>query len=180
MLFFTLLFAANISLVAQKIGYVNLEAVVSLMPEVKAVNQELQTYQLKLEEQLKIKADYAEVKYREYAEEAQREGVKEEDLKPYQDELVKLQQEVQTFQEDSRQKLGQRRAEKMGPILEKMQKDLELLRKELAYDVILNMTDGSGVSIVLYAPEEHNLTKKLIAKLGLQLPTATAATTTPK
>ena len=163
----------SMSLSAQKIGFVNLEAVLGLHPDMKSVNESLTTFSSKLQEQLKIKQDYAQMKYQEFLERG--EGAGEEELQAMQGELQKLQQEIQTYQTEAEQKLAARRQDEMMPIFDAVQGELDALAQEEGYEIILNAVDGTGLSLILYGPEEHNLTKKLMERLGIEIPeTATA------
>ncbi len=157
------------SLSAQKIGYVNLEVIMALMPEMKKVNEDLSTYRQKLDEQLKIKSDYFNVKYQEYLEK-QEAGVEAEELAPIEAELTKLQQEVQVYQQESEQKLAMKQQDSMQPLFDKIQGELDKISEAEGYDIIINAVDGSGLSIVLYGPEEDNLTKKLLDQMGIEVP----------
>ena len=53
---------------------------------------------------------------------------------------------------------------------QELNNNLESIAAEEGYDYILNSTDGSGVSIVLRGPKEHNLNERLFAKLGIAFP----------
>ena len=55
-----------------KIGYTNIELVMAYMPESKSIEQQLQTYQKKLAEKLKVKDDYVKQKYQEHMEKKER------------------------------------------------------------------------------------------------------------
>ncbi len=162
------------TLPAQKVGYVNLEAIMALMPEMKKVNDELGTYRQKLEEQLKVKQDYASMKYQEYLE-IQESGAEEEKIMELQQELNKLQQEIQTYAQESDQKFTMRRQDAMQPIFDKLQGELDKIAQAEEYDIIINAVDGSGLSIVLYGPEEHNLTKKILDQMGIEVPDTASA-----
>lgn len=165
----------SMSLSAQKIGFVNLEAVLGLHPDMKSVNDNLTAFSSQLQEQLKIKQDYAQMKYQEFLEKGQQEEVKEEEIQAMQGELQKLQQEIQTYQAEAEQKLAARRQDEMMPIFDAVQGELDALAEEEGYEIILNAVDGTGLSLILYGPEEHNLTKRLMERLGIEIPeTATA------
>jgi len=155
-----------------KIGYANVNAILSLMPETKTIAEELQAYEAKLGEKLRIKQDYAQAKYQEYLEltEDTENPPTEEQLKPLEDELNRLQQEIQKEQGDGQQKLQLRRQDKMEPIIEKVQKSIKKVADAGNYTYVLNTMDGSGVSIILHAPEEHDLTEKILNDLGITIP----------
>lgn len=160
---------------AQKIGYINLEVVLSLMPEMQKVNTELQTFQGKLQEQLKVKQDYAGAKYQEFLELTQSSSPDTARIAVLQQDLQKLQSEIQNDTRASEQRLLVKRQELMDPIIEKLQGEVDKMAQEEGYDLIINAMDGSGVSIVLFAPDDRNLTKPLLDRMGIQLPEEGAA-----
>ncbi|MEZ4773003.1 MAG: OmpH family outer membrane protein [Bacteroidia bacterium] len=153
------------------IGYVNLEAVLSVMPETKSMNQQLQSYQQKLGQSLKTKDDYFQLKLQEYQEKGAA-GASEEELKPDEDELRRLQTELQKLQADSEQKLIQKQQDLMAPILEKIEKFIKEIAEAKKLDYILNSATN-GNSVLLQAPDKDNITKDLLDKLGIKLPEVT-------
>ncbi|MEZ4825281.1 MAG: OmpH family outer membrane protein [Bacteroidia bacterium] len=153
------------------IGYVNLEAVLSVMPETKSMNQQLQTYQQKLGQSLQTKDNYFQLKLQEYQEKAQG-GATEAELKPLEDELNKLQTELQKLQADSEQKLMQKQQDLMAPILEKLEQFIKEIAAAKKLDYVLNAATN-GNSVLLQAPDKDNITKDLLDKLGIKLPEAT-------
>ena len=168
-LFILILVSTNIN--AQlKIGYANIEVILAYMSETQAMNQSLQTFQKKLGDQLKVKEEYSQQKYIEYLELKERSQDDEATLKPLEEELLKLDKEIREFAADSEQKLMAKRQELLEPIVNKLNANLQSLAAEEGYDYILNTVDGSGVSIVLHGPEQHNLTEKLLNRLGIVIP----------
>lgn len=153
------------------IGYVNLEAVLSVMPETKSMNQQLQTFQQKLGQSLQTKDNYFQLKLQEYQEKAAA-GATEAELKPEEDELKKLQAELQKLQADSEQKLVQKQQDLMAPILEKIETYIKEIATAKKLDYILNSATN-GNSVLLQAPDKDNITKDLLDKLGIKLPELT-------
>ena len=152
-----------------KIGHANIDLIISLMPETQTMQTQLQTFQQKLGEQLKVKEEYAQAKYMEYLEKKEG-GATEASLKPLEDELIKLDGEIRQYTSESEDKLMAKRQTLMQPIVEKLQGNIETLAKEGGYTYILNSVDGSGVSVVLHGPEQSNVTEQLAKKMGLALP----------
>lgn len=153
-----------------KIGYTNLEIVLSLMPEYAQVEKELELYEQKLLEQLKVKQDYAQMKLEEYQTLRSEGKLTPEQQKQMEQELIKLDKEIREFAQSSEQKLIEKRNEKLQPIVEKLQKAIDEIAEEEGYDYILNASNTTGISPILHAPPEHNITQKLLNKLGIQLP----------
>ncbi len=154
-----------------KIGFVNIELVLAYMPETQSMNQQLQTYQQKLGENLNVKQQYAQTKYQEYQKLSQSDpSTDASKLQALEQELLKLDDEIKTAANEADQNLIKKRQELMEPILKKMETNLKLLAEDNGYDYILNSVDGNGVSIVLHGPEEHDLTQKLMQKFGIEIP----------
>ena len=168
---FALSLAANSFAQDLKIGYANIEMVLVYMPETKAMNQQLQTFQKKLGEKLQTKQQYAQTKFTEYQEMAKKgDPADQATLQTLEQELVKLDEELKKEAGDADQKLMEKRQELMEPILKKLETSIKALAAADGYDLILNSVDGNGISIVLHGPEEHDLTKKLMESLGIEVP----------
>lgn len=159
------------NMVAQKIGYANIELILAYMPESKTMQQALATHEKKLGEKLQVKQQYYQTKGQEYLELAKT-TQDEAKLKPLQDELIKLEEDIKKETSDAQNKLMAKRQDLMAPIIEKLQTEIKALSTAESYDYVLNTVDGSGVSIILHGPEEHDLTKKLMDRLGIKLPEA--------
>ncbi|MEM6767448.1 MAG: OmpH family outer membrane protein [Bacteroidota bacterium] len=158
------------ALAQQKIGYVNLPVVLANMSETESMEQTLQTYQKKYAEALRSKEELFQQKYQEFAERAERENLTEAQVKPMQEELQKLGEEVQKYATESENKLVLKRQELMGPIAEKVQSKITELATEKGYTYVLNAMDGAGTSVILNGPDGDNITSALMAKLGIKLP----------
>ena len=155
-----------------KIGYTNVELVLQYMPETKAVNMTLQTYENKLKEQLDTKQKYARTRLEEYMDLKKKNAVSPSQDTVYQRELQKLDDEINNFVADAEQKIGTKREELLVPVLEKLQNSIETVAKESGYSYILNQTTSTGVSTILYGPEENDITEMLLKKLNITIPKA--------
>ena len=158
----------------QKIGYISLDAVMSLMPEMKAVNEELGKFSEQLQAGMKVKQDYAEVKYREFLEMGQDtlNPPSQEVMQAKQQELLNLRQEIEAEAQKADRQLALKRNELMAPVAGKLQEEMNKLADAKGYSIILNSVDGSGTSVILFGPEEHNLTKPLLTQMGIEVPEA--------
>ncbi len=154
-----------------KIGHASMELILAYMPETQAMNQALGTYKSKLEEQLQVKQNYAQNKLQEYQTKLQANQFTGTTQQEAELELGKLDQEIQKFAADSEQNLLAKRQEYLTPITEKLQKAIDDVANEGGYTYVMNQTNN-GVSNVLFGPEEHNLTQKIMIKLGIQIPAA--------
>lgn len=154
---------------AQKIGYANIEVILALMPESKSMQQTLQVYEKSLGEKIQMKQQFYQQRAQEYLE-LQRTTQDEARLKPLEDELLNLEEQIRKESADAQIQLVKKRQDLLEPILQKLQQQIDALSESEGYSYILNTVDGSGVSIVLHGPKEHDLTEKLMTRLGIQIP----------
>ena len=152
-----------------KVGYTNLEVVLAYLPEMQTANSTLNLFQQKLEEDLATRQKYLESKYNEYLQLVE-EGGKEEAIKPMEEEIRRLDDEVKRKAAESEQKMLEKRSQLIAPISDKIQVELKAMAAEGAFDLILNSVDGTGNSIVLFGPEENDLTEALLKRMGVTLP----------
>ena len=64
----------------------------------------------------------------------------------------------------------QKREELLLPVLEKLQNKIDEVAKSNGFTYILNQTTSTGVSTILFGPEENDITEKLMTALGIQIP----------
>ena len=170
-----LLMVAGMGLAGQaqvKIGYTNIELILAYMPKAKQVDQQLGTYQKKLTEKIQTKEKYAQARLQEYLEKKEKGELTPDTDKAAQQELQKLDQEIQKDAADAEEKLLSKREELLLPVLEELQTAIDNVAKETGYTYVLNQTTSTGVSTILFGPEEDDLTEKIMLKLGVQIPKA--------
>jgi len=166
-----------------RIGYTNIELVLSYMPEAQEVEAQLRTYEKKIMEQLNIKQAYLQTKIEEYTELKQQgklSPVQEEERRK---EIMRLDEELKRFQEESEQNYFKKKADLLQPIIDKLQKAINELAEAEGYDYILNNSNTSGVATVLYGPKSEDVTERLLRRLGidpskLERPTSTGSSST--
>ena len=60
--------------------------------------------------------------------------------------------------------------ELIAPTLDKLQKAIDEISKAEGYTYVLNQSTSTGVSTILFGPESDNITNKIFAKLGIEIP----------
>lgn len=153
-----------------KIGYTNIEYVLAVMPEAKQVEQTLGVYQKKLAEQLQTKRQFAQQKFDQYLKDKEANKIPPAQEEQIQKELTDLDQEIQNFAMESENKLLAKREELLLPVLEKLQDKIDAVAEANGYQYILNQTTSTGVSTILFGPEENDITLDLLKALGIQVP----------
>ncbi|MCS6790250.1 MAG: OmpH family outer membrane protein [Bacteroidia bacterium] len=150
-----------------KIGYTNIELVLSYLPEAQQVEQQLRTYEKKVIEQLNIKQGYLQTKIEEFSELKQQGKLTAAQEEEKRKEILKIDEEIKRFQEESEQNYLKKKAELLQPIVEKLQKAISELAAAEGYDYILNNSNATGVAFILHGPKSDDVTEKLLKKLGV-------------
>lgn len=150
-----------------KIGYTNVEYVLSLMPEAKQIESELAGFDKQLSAQLDAKYQDYQAKVADYQQNA--ESYTEVVRADKESEIVNLQSSIQEFEQTAQSSMLNKRNQLLQPAFEKIGTAIEDISKENGYTHVFNMT-ASGASILLYAREEDNVTNLVLKKLGIDPP----------
>lgn len=158
-----------------KIGYANIDYILAKMPETQSMQSRLKTYETQLSNKLETKQGYYQQKLKELSDWAQGQGITSQEdprLGPKAEEmqLQKLGEELQKEGKAAEESMAKKQLELMTPITEKLEAKIKEVAESKGYDFILNQTDSGGVSIVLYGPEDRNLTKAIMTALNIPIP----------
>ncbi|MBZ0269704.1 OmpH family outer membrane protein [bacterium] len=164
-----LLLAAPAAHAQDRIAYVDVELILSLMPATAAANDSLGRYQEQLAAKLRTKEQYAQQKLEE-AQAAVATGATEAQLDGFRTELSRLEGEIRQQAADSDRKMASKRDALMAPIINRLGDVLQEIAELQSYDFILNGVDGSGTSIVLFGREDRDVTKLVLEKMGIAVP----------
>lgn len=173
---------------APKIGYTNLDYLLSLMPEVKQVESELQAYEKQLSTQLESKYQEYQKKMEEYQKGASSGLMSELVKQDKEKELVNLQSSIKDFEEKAQQDLQKKQVSLLEPVYDKIQKSIDKVAAANGYTYVLNThADMGGSAIILYARnKEEDISSLVLKDLGVTTPAPTTttptngSTTTPK
>lgn len=131
----------------QKIGYVDSQAIIELMPEGAKIQQDLQAYYSELQAELQAMATEYQNKMREYeANQATMSNILRQSKEK---EIVDLQGRIQEFQANAENDLAAKQEELSKPMLDKIKAAIDSVvkAKGLAYvfekTVILSIGDGA-------------------------------------
>ncbi len=161
----------------QKIGYLNAQAVLADMAEMKSSDSELDA----LARQLSAKDSINQVSFYAKAqalEKASQEGTKapveiEKEKKNLEDEKAK----ILSFQQEMQKQLGDKQKVMYQPIFDKVNKAISDVAKEGGFTYVVDATKGT----LLYADDKFDLQNLVRAKLGLPAaPIIPANATAPK
>jgi outer membrane protein len=155
---------SSVSLFAQntKFGHINVNELISLMPERDNAQGALQTYAQELESELGIMQKEFEAKYTEYL---QAESTLNDVIKASkQEELQSMQVRIQEYQQNAEQSYAKKEAELLQPILDKANEAIQQVGKENGYTYIFDASSG----VVVFISENSNDVLPLVkTKLGI-------------
>lgn len=157
-----LLFLA-IGVQAQKFGYLNSAQLLSELPEVKAADSELETYQKQLMSSGEAMVKAFESKYNQYAKEASEGLLSKVQMQEKEGELGLEQQKIQQYEVEVQQKIVKKREQLYQPILDKVKVAIEAVGKEKGYTMIFDASNGT----ILHANDSDDVMGLVKAKLGI-------------
>src|SRR5690554_1096819 len=168
--FCSLLFtAAPLQAQDMKIGFVEPRAVLERMPEMRAVQQRLQNFAERKQNELMQKERELQTELEAYQ---QKVGVISEQARQNEEErLTQLDQEFREMQMQAQQEVEQQQAQLMGPLLQQIQESINNVASQKGLDYVLNTTTSSGDVIILYvSPQveaEYDITQAVMADLDI-------------
>ncbi len=151
-----------------KIGYVDVDYVLSQMPETKQIESDLKVHETQLQNQLQAKVQTFQTKAQEYQN---NQGSMTEVIRADTErELTQMQQNIQQFQQDAQVSLQKKSSELLQPVYEKIGKAITDVAEEGQYDYILSTRVGA-IDVILYAKQENDVSDVVLKKMGIT-PTA--------
>src|ERR1041384_7373963 len=145
-----------------KLGYVNSQELLSVMPEMTKADADLKTFAKQYQDQLEAMGKEFEKKGADYQanEKTMSDAVKTVKQKELQD----LEARIRDYQQSAQEKIGKKKEDLYKPILEKADKAIKEVAKEKGYDYVFDASGGS----LLYAKETDNLLPLVKTKLGIK------------
>ena len=158
------------SVSAQKSGYISLDQVVSLMPEIGKIDTALQRYQIdSLQPQLAIMIqDYNYKDSMLSSKDSLKIPVTVRNQ--YRQDMQNVSYQLQNWQGFSQQMMQAKQEQLLEPVYRKAMNALNTVAKEAGYSYVYNR------EVLLVAPPADDLLPLVAKKLGIKLPPATAST----
>jgi len=144
----------------KKMGYVNSQELLQVMPEAHKADSTLTNYMKDIDNQYKVMTGEYQKKMDEYQTNSKSwsEVIRETKEK----ELGDLGNRIQEFQSGAEEKITNKRSEIFKPLLDKAQKAIKAVGEEGGYDYVFDGTQ------LLYAKDSEDITPKVKAKLGIK------------
>ena len=156
-----------------KIGYINSDELMSIMPEAAKINEDLNAYQLALQQQGQTLQKEADAKRDQYFKDST--GLSSTMKEIRRDELVKLYSRLQNYDQEAQEKAQKYAQEKIAPVRTKALDAIKTVARERGYTYVIDEASSS----LLVMPPGDNLLPGVKTKLGIKEPAPTPAGTKP-
>tara|TARA_B100000508_G_C11465370_1_gene281601 strand:- start:7130 stop:7684 length:555 start_codon:yes stop_codon:yes gene_type:complete len=144
-----------------KIGHINSNELLKVMPEKDTAEAELQKYAKELEMQLTAMTTEYEKKYTDYQANV---NVMSDVIKASkEEEIMGIQRRIQDFQGKAQEALAKRESEIMEPIIKKARDAISKVAKDNGYSYVID----SGTGALLYFPEGQDILPLVKKELGI-------------
>lgn len=165
LLFITLI--STLSIAQNKVGTIDSDYIINLMPETKIVIERVQNYGAKLDSSFTIKVTDFQVKLDTFKKNEKKMGALEKKVNIK--ELNALDQDIQKYKENGNALMGLKRDELMRPLYRKLNKVISEVAKEKGYSQIFTRTGNQFA----YIDEKFDITDLVLDKLGIVVPKET-------
>lgn len=155
----------SVNLQAQtKVGTIDAEFILAQMPEAKTVEEEIKTYNIKLQEELQNTIK----KYEEMvaAYQTNNATLTEEEKVAKESEIISVENDIKNFRQKATVLMQVRRNELTQPLYMKIDAAMKTIIEKEKYTQIFN----TSINGMAYADEKFDITDAVLAKLGIELP----------
>jgi outer membrane protein len=153
---------------SQKIGHADWEYIFSHLPESKQIEKDLKTYEAQLQNQLKLKSQELEAKYKSY--QSLPADTPEAIRKDKESELAYLQDNIENFKRNAQASIEKRQHDLIGPVFTKVGQAIQAVATEHGYSYIINPQMLSGGDVLLFSDQKYNISNLVLKKLGVVIP----------
>lgn len=147
-----------------KVGTINSELIIGLMPETKKVLSLIESYGKRLDSSYQVKFKAYEAKVKDYREKEK--GYTDNLRKLKLQQLAKDDQELQQSRANGNRLIQIKRDEVMRPLYIKLKGVIAEICKAEGYTQILTISGNEFA----YIDEKHDITQKVMDKLGIKIP----------
>jgi outer membrane protein len=128
-----------------KVAHINVEQLLSQMPEMKAAQAELKKLQETYRADIESSMTELKNKYAQYSSESANQTDAENEKRAA--ELQGYDKSIKEAEQAAYQELQKKQAELMGPITEKAKTAIEKVAAGLGYDYVVDATQGGGLIV---------------------------------
>lgn len=157
-----ILFIGITSFAQSKVGVADIEYIVSQMPEMEEVQEEIKAYAIQLDTDFNVKlSEYNEL---QDAYEKGKDNFGEEERKQKQMELMEKENDIQKFQKNGLQLMEIKRQEIYRPLYKKVGVALNKVAEEQKYTYVTKVDQD-----MVYLDSNYDLTDAILTEMGIEI-----------
>lgn len=164
-----LAFAGKVSAQELKFGHVDIQTLISELPDKVAADKQLQAEANKLQNQLKVMQSELEKRYTEYL--SQRDTLPDLIRATKEKEIQDQDQRLQQYSQMAQQSIGQKEQQLLTPIVQKVQKAIDEVGQEQG---LIYIFDISSQVVVYHSEKSIDCAPFVKAKVAASAPAAPA------
>ncbi|MGK0387429.1 MAG: outer membrane protein [Maribacter sp.] len=151
------------SSIAQKVGHMNSDLLLSQMPDMKSANSQLETFSSQKEKEITSKIDKFDAFYTETMKAAQEGKLSPVEQSSKEAELQRRQASLQDDQKAAQNEVMKKQEELLQPIIEKVDNAIKKVGEENGYDYIFNTNAGH----IIHSKDSDDVTALVKKVLGI-------------
>lgn len=150
-----------------RVGYANIEYIISLMPEIKEIEADMKSTQTQLRNQIQTRSQEVEKQYTDFSENMN--NMPDTVRMSRQRDLEQAMAELEKMQQDAQQTLQNKQKLYMAPLYLKVNRAIGEVAKETGYSVILTERIGE-YSLLLFQDKQRDISDLVLHKFGVTPP----------
>lgn len=159
-----LFFGASSAIAQVNIGYMDMQEVLSQVPERQQIEQQLNDLIQSKQQEFQQKATEFQNAVAEYQQ--NQESLSEQQRQTREEELAGMEDSLNEFQQSIQTEIQQRRAELLQPIYDEIDEAIAAVAEEMELDFVLNKATSMGDNIVYFSSsEELDITPKVVERV---------------
>ncbi|ARV13847.1 OmpH family outer membrane protein [Polaribacter sp. SA4-12] len=165
-IFICIALLSTVSIAQSKVGTVDSEYIVKLMPETKIVAKRSQAYGAKLDSSFSIKLKEYQTKIDAFKknEKTMEDAVRKADYK----ELAEMEADIKKYQQNGNKLMQLKSEELMRPLYRKLSEAITLVSKAENYTQVLTISGNEFA----YIDTNFDITELVLKNLGIEIPKA--------
>lgn len=156
------IYCANVNAQSPKVGYLAVERVLVMMPEMDAIRSELQDFQTKINSQIQAKYETLQNKVADY--ETLAKDLDQETRLARESEIQNLDRDLQKYRLDAQQASAQKESKLMAPVYQRIQEAIDAVAKGQGFEQVFR------AETMLYLGNAEDIFESVIKQLELELP----------
>ncbi|WOK06431.1 OmpH family outer membrane protein [Imperialibacter roseus] len=153
------LFAVSVTAQELKVGYTNVDYILTQMPESKQIEADLKAYETQLQNRLQAKIQEFQTKGQAFQSGYQ--TMTDIERADKQEELQNLQASIEKFQRDAQQSMQDKELQLLQPAYDKIQKAIDDVAKENGFTHVFRS------EALLFAKDSDEISNIVLQKMGI-------------